>query len=70
MGWNPVKWVKKTIKKTIKTTIKIVKTVISWLVPQLTYLILEIVNLTIFEKGILLNKQSNDASIPVIYGIV
>ena len=68
MGWNPVKWVTKTVKKVVKTTIKVVQKFISWLVPQPDIPDFGDSEFDDFEKGILLNKQSNDASIPVIYG--
>jgi len=68
MGFNPIKWVTKTVKKVVKTTIKVVKTFISWLAPQPDIPDFGDSEFDDFEKGILLNKQSNDASIPVIYG--
>jgi len=68
MSFNPIKWVKKVGKKVVKTTIKIAKIFISWLVPQPDIPDFGDSEFDDFEKGILLNKQSNDASIPVIYG--
>jgi len=68
MGLNPFKAVKKFVKKAVKTTIKIVKTVISWIAPIPDIPDFGDSEFDDFEKGILLNKQSNDASIPVIYG--
>jgi hypothetical protein len=64
MGFNPFKWVKKTVKKAVK----IVTDFVSWLIPQPDIPDYGDSELDDFEKGILLNKQSNDASIPVIYG--
>ena len=68
MGLNPFKAVKKFVKKAVKTTIKIAKTVISWIAPKPDIPDFGDSEFDDFEKGILLNKQSNDASIPVIYG--
>ena len=64
-SFNPVK----LVKKVIKTTVKIVKKVISWIVPKPPDIPdFGTSEFDDFETGILLNKQSNDASIPVIYG--
>ena len=64
-SFNPVK----LVKKVIKTTVKIVKKVISWIVPKPPDIPdFGTSEFDDFETGILINKQSNDASIPVIYG--
>ena len=64
-SFNPVK----LVKKVIKTTVKIVKKVISWIVPKPPDIPdFGTSEFDDFETGILINKQSKDASIPVIYG--
>src|SRR6056300_1561263 len=68
MGWNPVKVIKKTVKKVYKTALKIVQKAISWLIPVPDIPDFGAGDFDESEKGILLNKQSNDASIPIVYG--
>ena len=69
MGFpNPFKEIKKIGKKAFKAVFKIVSSAISWLVPTVDIPDFGTSDFDDFEKGILLNKQSNDASIPVIYG--
>ena len=69
MGFpNTFKTVKKIVKKTIKTFDKIITKPLSWLMPDIDIPDFGTTDFDDFEKGILLNKQSNDASIPVIYG--
>jgi len=77
-GFNPFK----PIKKVIKTGVKVVKTVVktatkivtaplSWLTPSFpTFPDTSFGEspMDTYEQGILLNKQSNNASIPVVYG--
>ena len=75
---KPFKRVKKTVKKAIKFTKKIIKTAVnvvqkavSWITPSFpTFPDSSFGDspMDSYEQGILLNKQSNDASIPVIYG--
>ena len=65
MGFpNPFKWV----KKAVKATVKIITKAISWIFPKPEIPDYGSSEFDDFEKGVLLNKQSNDASIPVIYG--
>ncbi len=64
-----VKSVVRTVTKVFKPVIKIVSKAISWLIPQPPDLPdFGTSEADDFETGILINKQSNDASIPVIYG--
>ena len=58
----------KTVTKIITAPIKIVTKALSWLSPKIDLPDFGTSDFDDFEKGILLNKQSNDASIPVIYG--
>jgi len=60
--------IKKIGKKAVKTVVKIFNKAISWLVPTPDIPDFGTSDFDDSEKGILLNKQSNDASIPVIYG--
>jgi hypothetical protein len=62
--FNPVK----IVKKVVKVVVKVVQKAISWLIPIPDIPDFGAGDFDEFEKGILLNKQSNDASIPVIYG--
>ena len=75
MGWNPVKFVKERVedvKKAVTEVIgfvgSVVQKAISWIAPTPDIPDFGTGEFDDFEKGILLNKQSNDASIPVIYG--
>ena len=58
----------KKIKKIFKAPLKILTKALSWLFPKPEVPDFGDSEFDSFEKGILLNKQSNDASIPVIYG--
>lgn len=62
------KSVVKFIKKVVKAPIKLITKFFSWLIPQPEIPDYGTSDFDDFEKGILVNKQSNDASIPVIYG--
>ena len=64
MGWNPFK----QIKRAFKQTVKLITKAISWIFPKPETPDYGTSEFDAFETGILLNKQSNDASIPVIYG--
>ena len=78
MGFNPVKFVKKTIKKTVstiknvvKTAVNVVQKAVSWLQPSFPTFPESSFGespMDSYEKGLLINKQSNDANIPVVYG--
>jgi len=61
---NPIK----IVKQIVKPVVKIIAKAISWLIPTPDIPDFGTDQFDDFEKGILLNKQSNDASIPVIYG--
>ena len=56
------------VKKIIEFPIKVVSKALSWLTPQPEIPEFGETDFDSFEKGILLNKQSNDANIPVVYG--
>mgnify|MGYP003122156561 CR=1 FL=1 len=58
----------KSVTKVFKSAIKIITKPLSWLSPQVDIEDFGTGEFDDFEKGILLNKQSNDANIPVIYG--
>ena len=63
------KRVARAVKKLVKIPIKIFTKAISWLTPKVPDLPdFGTNNFDDFEKGILLNKQSNDANVPVVYG--
>ena len=68
MGWNPVKAAINFAKKVVTAPVKIITKAFSWLAPKVDIPDFGTTDFDDFEKGILLNKQSNDASIPVIYG--
>ena len=65
MSWKKIF---KAAKKLITAPIKIISKAFSWLTPQVDIPDYGTTDFDDFEKGILLNKSSNDASIPVIYG--
>ena len=65
---NPFKAAKKAVKSVTKTFFKIFQKAISWLIPTPDIPDFGQSEFDDFEKGILINKQSNDASIPVVYG--
>jgi len=56
------------VKKIVEFPIKVISKALSWLSPQPEIPEFGETDFDSFEKGILLNKQSNDASIPVVYG--
>jgi len=56
------------VKKIVEFPIKVVSKALSWLAPQPEIPEFGETDFDSFEKGILLNKQSNDANIPVVYG--
>ena len=56
------------VKKVVTAPIKIITKAVSWLSPKVDIPDFGTTDFDDFEKGILINKQSNDASIPVIYG--
>ena len=56
------------VKKVIEFPIKVVSKALSWLAPQPQIPEFGETDFDQFEKGILLNKQSNDANIPIVYG--
>ena len=64
----PFKKIFKAVTKIFKPIVKIFTKAISWLSPKFDVPDFGTDEFDDFEKGILLNKQSNDASIPVIYG--
>ena len=64
----PFKKIFKAVTKIFKPIIKIFTKALSWLSPSVDIPDFSVGEFDDFEKGILLNKQSNDASIPVIYG--
>jgi hypothetical protein len=59
---------KKIISAPFKIITKIISKAISWLIPTPDIPDFGVGEFDDFEKGILVNKQSNDASIPVVYG--
>ena len=56
------------VKKIVEFPIKVVSKALSWLMPQPEIPEFGETDFDSFEQGILLNKQSNDANIPVVYG--
>jgi hypothetical protein len=64
----PFKKIFKSVTKVFKSLVKIITKPLSWLIPDIDIPDFGTTDFDDFEKGILLNKQSNDASIPVIYG--
>jgi len=56
------------VKKVIEFPIKVVSKALSWLAPTPEIPEFGETDFDSFEKGILLNKQSNDSAIPVVYG--
>ena len=74
-GFNPFKPVKKAVSaiggligKGISLVGNVVSKAVSWLIPTPQIPDFGTSEFDDFETGILVNKQSNDASIPVIYG--
>jgi hypothetical protein len=68
MGWKSIGKIFNSVTKIITAPIKILTKALSWLAPKVDIPDFGTTDFDDFEKGILLNKQSNDASIPVIYG--
>ena len=62
------KSVTKVFKKIIKAPIKIITGMFSWTTPKIDVPDFGGSEIDDYEKGILLNKSSNDASIPIVYG--
>ena len=58
----------RAVTKIFKPVVKIFQKAISWLIPTPDIPDFGVGEFDDFEKGILVNKQSNDASIPVVYG--
>ena len=59
----------KFVRRVVTAPIKIISKALSWIAPKPPEIPdFGTTDFDDFEKGILLNKQSNDASIPVIYG--
>jgi fibronectin type 3 domain-containing protein len=58
----------RTVSKVITAPIKIFSKAFSWLQPKIDIPDFSVGEFDDFEKGVLLNKQSNDAAIPVVYG--
>lgn len=58
----------KSVAKVVTSAFKVITKPLSWLSPKLDVPDFGTGEFDDFEKGILINKQSNDASIPVIYG--
>ena len=56
------------VKKIVQFPIKVVSKALSWLAPKPEIPEFGETDFDSFEKGILLNKQSNDATIPIVYG--
>ena len=56
------------VSKILDPIVKVFSKALSWLVPEVDIPDFGINEADDFEKGVLLNKQSNDANIPVIYG--
>ena len=65
-----VRTIKKIVKKVVKTVVNVVQKAVSWLTPSFPSFDASFGDTPMdnYEQGLLLNKQSNDASIPVIYG--
>jgi len=63
-----VKSIVRPVKKILKPIVKIFTKAISWLIPTPDIPDFGVGEFDDFERGILLNKQSNDAAVPVVYG--
>ena len=61
---NPIR----AAKKAVKTVVKVITKAISWIIPTPDIPDFGVNEFDDFEQGILVNKQSNDAAIPVVYG--
>jgi hypothetical protein len=64
----PFKKIFRAVSRIFKPVVKIFSKAISWLSPKVDVPDFGVDEFDDFEKGVLINKQSNDASIPVIYG--
>ena len=65
----PFKKIFRAVTKIISAPIKIISKALSWIAPKPPEISdFGTTDFDDFERGILLNKQSNDANIPVIYG--
>ena len=60
--------IRKPVKKITRAVGNIFSKAISWLIPTPDIPDFGVGEFDDFERGILLNKQSNDAAIPVVYG--
>jgi len=80
-SFNPFKIIKKVVKpvvkivkKVVKTAVNVVQKAVSWLTPSFPTFddsgsgSFGSSAMDNYEQGIIINKQSNDASIPVVYG--
>ena len=56
------------VNKILEPIVKVFSKALSWLIPEVDIPDFGINEADDFEKGVLLNKQSNDANIPVVYG--
>ena len=56
------------VNRILEPIVKVFSKALSWLVPEVDIPDFGINEADDFEKGVLLNKQSNDANIPVVYG--
>jgi hypothetical protein len=56
------------VNKILDPIVKVFSKALSWLIPEVDIPDFGINEADDFEKGVLLNKQSNDANIPVVYG--
>ena len=66
-----IKPVTRVVKKVVKTAVNVVQSAVSWLTPSFPSFpdsSFGDTPIDSYEQGILLNKRSNDAGIPVIYG--
>ena len=61
---NPIR----AAKKAVKTVVKVITKAISWIIPTPDIPDFGVNEFDDFEQGILVNKQSNDAAIPIVYG--
>ena len=64
----PFKKIFRAVNKVIKSIVKIITKPLSWLMPDIDIPDFGTTDFDDFEKGILLNKQRNDASVPILYG--
>ena len=64
----PFKKIFRAVNKVIKSIVKIITKPLSWFSPDIDIPDFGTTDFDDFEKGILINKQSNDANVPIIYG--